>query len=125
MGLFTFSMVAIFLLSRVAGLEALSHGVVFQILLTFVASVAVGTMIMGLHLTSSARTSRCDSGPHGGCSRKSLATAVLSPVVFDGCWRLPGAEPAKARGGLPCQCNSSRAQRSVSFASVSAGCPCS
>src|SRR5687768_17393434 len=42
MGLFSFAMVAVFLLSRVAGLKLFLHGIVFQILLTFVASLVVG-----------------------------------------------------------------------------------
>lgn len=49
-GLWTFSLVSIFLLVRVAGLRLFLHGVVFQMLLTFVASIFVGIEMMALLL---------------------------------------------------------------------------
>src|SRR5579884_4115461 len=50
MGLWTFTLVSVFLLARVAGLKLFLHGMVFQVLLTFTAACAVGLMMMSLLL---------------------------------------------------------------------------
>ena len=94
MGLNTFAMVAVFLLSRVAGLKLFLHGVVFQILLTFFASLTMGVLIMGLNVIFERSTLAV--GPAMLLvAAQGVATAVLSPIVFAAVRRLPGAETPK------------------------------
>lgn len=98
MGLFTFSMVAVFLLARVAGLKLFLHGVVFQVLLTFVASVVVGMLMLGLHVVF--ERNHLAIGPAMALvGSQGLATALLSPLVFALVRRLPGAETPKPEEG--------------------------
>jgi rod shape-determining protein MreD len=94
MGLFTFSMVAVFLLARVAGLKLFLHGVVFQVMLVFVGSIAVGVLIMGLHLIFE-RTNLAVRPAMLLTLSQAAATAILSPLVFALVRRLPGAETPK------------------------------
>ena len=98
MGIFTFSMVAVFLLSRVAGLKLFLHGIVFQMLLTFAASVVVGMLILSLHLVFSRKAFNLRSAL-GLIGTQGLATAVLSPLVFALVRRLPGLETPKPEEG--------------------------
>lgn len=98
MGLLTFAMVAVFLLARVAGLKLFLHGVVFQVLLTFVASVAVGMLIMGLHVVFE-RSHLAIVPAVALVAAQSAATALVSPLVFALVRRLPGAETPKPEEG--------------------------
>ena len=50
LGLWTFTLVGSFLLARVAGLKLFLHGVVFQVVLTVLASCVGGVTMMGLLL---------------------------------------------------------------------------
>ncbi|MEI8258465.1 MAG: hypothetical protein WCJ30_22555 [Deltaproteobacteria bacterium] len=94
MGLNTFAMVAVFLLSRVAGLKLFLHGAVFQILLTFFSSLAVGVLIMGLNVIF--ERSALAIGPAMlVVASQGVATAVVSPFVFWAVSQLPGAETPK------------------------------
>jgi rod shape-determining protein MreD len=101
MGYYTFSMVAVFLLARVAGLKLFLHGVVFQVLLTFVASVTAGVLMMGLHVVFVERN-RLALGPAMAVvCVQAVATALVSPLVFAVVRRLPGAEQARPQDGAP------------------------
>lgn len=97
MGLYTFSMVAVFLLSRVAGLKLFLHGAVFQVLMTFVGSVTVGLLMLGLHLIFE-RSQLAVGSALGVVVAQAFATAVVSPLVFAIVRRLPGAETPKPEG---------------------------
>jgi rod shape-determining protein MreD len=98
MGIFTFSMVAVFLLSRVAGLKLFLHGVVFQMLLTLAASIAVAVLIMGLHLVFLRRAVNLGTAI-GLIFSQGIATAVVSPLVFAMVRRVPGLETPKPEEG--------------------------
>ena len=98
MGLYTFATVAVFLLARVAGLKLFLHGVVFQILLTFVASLVVGLMIMGLQLVFE-RNQLAIVAAAMVVAAQGAATALVSPLVFALVRRLPGAETPKPEEG--------------------------
>ncbi len=94
MGMFTFAMVAVFLLARVAGLKLFLHGVVFQIVLTLFAGLTVAVLILGLHVIF--ERNALAMGPALLVSAsQSLATALLSPIVFALVRRIPGAETPK------------------------------
>lgn len=98
MGLYTFAMVAVFLLARVAGLKLFLHGVVFQILLTFVAAVIVGLLIMGLQLVFE-RNQLAIVPAVSVVAAQGAATAIVSPLVFALVRRIPGAETPKPEEG--------------------------
>lgn len=94
MGLYTFCTVAVFLLARVAGLKLFLHGVGFQILLTFVASMAVGGLMLGLHVVFE-RHHLAIASAMALVASQGLATALVSPLVFALVRRLPGVETPK------------------------------
>jgi rod shape-determining protein MreD len=94
MGLFTFTMVAVFLLARVAGLKLFLHGVVFQVLLTLVAQITGGMLMLGLNVVF--ERTRLAIGPAMALvTSQAFATALLSPLVFWLVRRVPGVETAK------------------------------
>lgn len=96
MGLYTFSFLNVFLLSRVAGLKLFLHGVVFQVLLTFVASLAIGVLVLGLHVLFGRDQHQLAMLPaFGVVAAQGLCTALCSPMVFALVRRLPGAEAPK------------------------------
>ncbi len=96
MGLNTFCLVAIFLLARVLGLKLFLHGWVFQILLTFVASMVVGAMMLFLHALFEPAQSRPALAPAiAVVAAQGAMTALLSPLVFALVRKLPGAETPK------------------------------
>lgn len=96
MGLYTFSFLNVFLLSRVAGLKLFLHGVVFQILLTFVASLAIGVLVLGLHVVFGRDQHQLAMAPAlAVVTTQGLCTALCSPLVFSLMRRLPGAEAPK------------------------------
>lgn len=92
MGLWTFTLVSVFLLARVAGLKLFLHGVVFQVLLTFVASVFAGLQMMALLLVFDRRPLAVLAAV-GIVSAQSGATAMFAPAVFALMSRLSGALP--------------------------------
>jgi rod shape-determining protein MreD len=98
MGMYTFAMVAVFLLARVAGLKLFLHGVVFQIVLTFFASLTVGILILGLHVIFE-RNTLAMAPALMVCASQGVATALLSPFVFWMVKKLPGAETPKPEEG--------------------------
>ncbi len=95
MGLWTFTLVSVFLLVRVAGLKLFLHGVVFQVLLTLVAGVFAGLEMMALLLVFDRRPLAVLPAI-GLVVTQSLATAAFAPVVFALLARLPGASQSPA-----------------------------
>lgn len=94
LGLWTFTLVSVFLLSRVAGLKLFLHGKVFQVLMTFMASMVAGLEMMSLLLVFDRRPLNVVAAL-GVVFTQSLATAATAPVVFALVRRLPvGAGPA-------------------------------
>lgn len=91
-GLWTFSLVSVFLLVRVAGLRLFLHGVVFQILLTLVASVFVGVEMMALLLVFDRRPLAVLPAM-GVVVAQAVATALSAPGVFALMRRLPTGIP--------------------------------
>lgn len=95
MGLWTFTLVSVFLLSRVAGLKLFLHGVVFQVLMTFVASMVAGVEMMSLLLVFDRRPLNVLAAL-GVVAAQSVATAASAPAVFAIVRRLPvGASAAE------------------------------
>lgn len=92
MGLWTFTLVSIFLLVRVAGLKLFLHGVVFQVLLTLVAGVFAGVEMMALLLVFDRRPLAV-LGALGTVTAQAAVTAALAPAIFALLHRLPGADP--------------------------------
>lgn len=90
LGLWTFTLVSIFLLARVAGLKLFLHGVVFQVVLTFVASCVAGVGMMGLLLVFDRRVLAVLPAL-GVVASQALATAACAPFVFRFVRELPGA----------------------------------
>lgn len=93
MGLWTFTLVSIFLLVRAAGLKLFLHGVVFQVLLTFVAGVVAGLEMMSLLLVFDRRPLNVLAAV-GLVASQSAVTALVAPVVFALLERLPDAAVA-------------------------------
>ncbi len=91
-GLWTFSLVSVFLLVRVAGLKLFLHGVVFQVLLTLVASVFVGVEMMALLLVFDRRPLAVLPAM-GVVASQAAATALSAPLVFALMRRLPTGLP--------------------------------
>lgn len=92
MGLWTFTMVSIFLIVRVAGLKLFLHGVVFQVLLTLVAGVFAGVEMMALLLVFDRRPLSV-LGALATVTGQAFVTAALAPAIFALLARLPGGEP--------------------------------
>lgn len=92
MGLWTFTLVSIFLLSRIAGLKLFLHGKVFQVLLTFVASMVAGLEMVALLLVFDRRPLAVLAAL-GVVSTQSLATAACAPLVFALVNRIPTVTP--------------------------------
>lgn len=97
LGLWTFTLVAIFLLARVAGLKLFLHGVVFQVLLTFVGSLTVGVIMTGLLLVFDRRPLAVLAAM-GVVTCQSLATAACAPAVFALLARVPVQTPRVEEG---------------------------
>lgn len=91
-GLWTFSLVSVFLLVRVAGLKLFLHGMVFQVLLTLVASIFVGVEMMALLLVFDRRPLAVVAAM-GVVVAQGVATALTAPVVFGLMRRLPTGLP--------------------------------
>ena len=89
LGLWTFTLVSIFLLARAAGLKLFLHGVVFQMVLAFVASCVAGVGMMGLLLVFDRRVLAVLPAL-GVVASQALATAVCAPLVFRFVQALPG-----------------------------------
>ncbi|MBL8601590.1 MAG: rod shape-determining protein MreD [Myxococcales bacterium] len=89
LGLWTFTLVSVFLLARMVGLKLFLHGVVFQVLLTFLASIAAGVLMMGVLLVFDRRPVAVASAL-GVVAGQSLATAACAPFVFAFVAGLPG-----------------------------------
>ncbi|MBI5512464.1 MAG: hypothetical protein HY909_01775 [Deltaproteobacteria bacterium] len=98
MGLWTFTLVSVFLLARVAGLKLFLHGVVFQVALTFVASVVVGVEMLALLLVFDQRPIAVLAALRE-VTLQSLATAASAPLVFALVRRLPGSTVERPGGG--------------------------
>lgn len=81
MGLWTFTLVSVFLLVRVAGLKLFLHGVFFQVMLTLVASVLAGLEMMALLLVFDRRPLAVLPAI-GLVASQGLATAACAPAVF-------------------------------------------
>lgn len=95
LGLNTFLMQVLFLLSRVAGLKLFLHGKVFQLVLTFVAGIAGGALTVALHVVFERAQGRLAIG-HAMMVvlTQSIATGLFAPLVFAALARLPGAPAA-------------------------------
>ncbi len=91
MGLWTFTLVSIFLLVRVAGLKLFLHGVVFQVLLTLVAGVFAGVEMMALLLVFDRRPLSV-LGALAIVTGQACVTAALAPAIFALLARLPGGD---------------------------------
>ncbi len=92
MGLWTFTLVSIFLLVRVAGLKLFLHGVVFQVLLTLVAGIFAGVEMMALLLVFDPRPLSV-LGALAIVTGQAVVTAALAPAIFAALHRLPGTDP--------------------------------
>ncbi|MBL8682035.1 MAG: hypothetical protein JNK05_22905 [Myxococcales bacterium] len=92
LGLNTFVMQVLFLLSRVAGLKLFLHGKLFQLVLTFVAGIAGGALTVALHVVFERTQGRLAIG-HAMLVvlSQSVATGLFAPLVFSILSRLPGA----------------------------------
>lgn len=88
LGLWTFALVSIFLLARAGGLTLFLHGVVFQVLLTFVGTFTVGLIMTALLLVFDRRPLAVFAAM-GVVASQSLATAAVAPAVFAMLSRLP------------------------------------
>lgn len=89
MGVWTFTLVSVFLLARAAGLKLFLHGVVFQVLLTYVASFFVGVEMTGLLLVFDRRPLAVTAAL-GVVAIQSITTAAIAPAVFALVRALPG-----------------------------------
>lgn len=89
MGLWTFTLMSMFLFARVAGLKLFLHGVLFQMLLSFLAMVAAGLEMMALVLVFDRRPLAMGAAL-GVVLAQGVATAVCAPWVFALVRRLPG-----------------------------------
>jgi cell shape-determining protein MreD len=98
MGLWTFTLVSVFLLARVAGLKLFLHGMVFQVALTYVASLVVGVEMLALLLVFDQRPIAVLAALRE-VALQSIATAACAPLVFAAVRRLPGAT-AERSGAL-------------------------
>jgi rod shape-determining protein MreD len=98
LGLWTFTLVSVFLLARVAGLKLFLHGVVFQTVLTFVASCVAGVGMMGLLLVFDRRVLALLPAL-GTVASQAVATALFAPLVFRFAQALPGAAPRVEESG--------------------------
>jgi len=94
LGLNTFLMQVLFLLSRVAGLKLFLHGKVFQLGLTFVAGMAGGALTVALYVVFERAQGHLAIG-HAMLVvlTQSIATGLFAPLVFAVLERLPGAAP--------------------------------
>lgn len=92
LGLNTFVMQVLFLLSRVAGLRLFLHGKVFQLVLTFVAGVSGGALTVALYVVFEHTQGRLAIG-HAMLVvlAQSAATGLFAPLVFAVLSRLLGA----------------------------------
>jgi len=91
LGLYTFTIVALFLFARLAGLKLFLHGMLFQIALTFLGGLVVGLVMLGLHVIFE-RTALAVRATMVVVASQSVATALVSPLVFAVARRLPGVE---------------------------------
>jgi rod shape-determining protein MreD len=85
MGLHTFVMTASFLVARGAGLRLFPQGIAFQVLLTFLMTVAFGAAVLGLRaLFEPGATIGSGETQQTGLSLAgpALTTALCSPFVF-------------------------------------------
>ncbi len=98
LGLWTFTLVSVFLLARVAGLKLFLHGVVFQMVLTFVASCVAGVGMMGLLLVFDRRVLALLPALATVASQ-AVATALFAPLVFRFAQALPGSAPRVEEAG--------------------------
>ena len=89
LGLWTFTLVGSFLLARVAGLKLFLHGVVFQVVLTFLASCVGGVTMMGLLLLFDRRLLALLPAL-GVVVSQAIATAACAPLVFRFVRAIPG-----------------------------------
>ena len=94
MGLWTFTLVSAFLLARIAGLKLFLHGMVFQVVLTFLASCFAGLEMAGLLLVFDRRPLAVGAAL-GHVVTQSLSTAALAPGVFWLIRQVPGGPPAR------------------------------
>lgn len=94
MGVWTFTLVSVFLLARAAGLKLFLHGVVFQILLTFVASFFVGVEMTALLMVFDRRPLAVVSAL-SVVAVQSIPTALFAPLVFALVRSLPGVATLK------------------------------
>lgn len=92
LGLWTFTLVGVFLLARVAGLKLFLHGVVFQTVLTFLASCVAGVGMIGLLLVFDRRVLALPPAL-GVIAAQAAATALCAPLVFRFAQALPGTAP--------------------------------
>lgn len=99
LGLWTFTLVSVFLFARVAGLKLFLHGAVFQVALTFAASLLAGIEMMALLLVFDRRPLAVLSALGVVCAQ-GVATAACAPAVFSFLRRLPGtAAPTDEAAG--------------------------
>lgn len=98
LGLWTFTLVSVYLLARMVGLKLFLHGVVFQILLTFLATMAAGVIMTAVLLVFDRRPLAVLSA-FGVVTGQSLATAAVAPLVFAFVANLPGVSAPKADEG--------------------------
>ena len=91
LGLNTFLMQVLFLLSRVAGLKLFLHGKVFQLGLSFFAAVAGGALTVALHVVFERSQGRLAVG-HAMLVvlAQAVSTGLFAPVVFALLARIPG-----------------------------------
>ncbi len=90
LGLNTFLMQVLFLLSRVAGLKLFLHGKVFQLGLSFFAAIAGGALTVALHVVFERAQGRLAVG-HAMLVvlSQAVATGLCAPVVFAMMARVP------------------------------------
>lgn len=91
LGLNTFLMQVLFLLSRVAGLKLFLHGKVFQLALSFFAAVAGGALTVALHVVFERAQGRLAVG-HAMLVviAQGIATGLFAPIVFALMAKIPG-----------------------------------
>lgn len=93
MGLQTFAMVASFMMARGAGVRLFPKGLLFQLLLTFVMAMISGVVILALRaiFEPPAPFPTADARYHVSILlRYSVATAVISPLIFPVVRKLDG-----------------------------------
>jgi rod shape-determining protein MreD len=102
MGLHTLALVASFLVARGAGARLFPHGPAFQVLLTFVMSLASGLATLAMRGLFERTFTFVLAEYTDTLLRSAIVTALCAPLVFSLARRITGATPARAEERTAC-----------------------